>query len=147
MKKILIATWILLSIGLSDCFSQALISISGPTTVCKGEEHQYNYNPTAGLNYTWTVTNGALVFTGSNFARVMWVRNQGTLTLIGKDTTGAIIEAGQVTVNVNDKPEPYITTNVKVGCVPLAYDTTEAPDETDSGSVLFDHAHRLHFNY
>ena len=102
--------------------AQTPITITGPNPGCLGSVSTYTFTPpVADLFYTWSVTaGGSLLTSGTSSAQIQWIAaGPATITVTGKDSLGAVIALGNLTVTVNNLPNPVISASTSVNCMPL----------------------------
>lgn len=111
------------------------ITVNGPTVVCEGTKHTYDYAPTPDLFYQWSINPfGYISSVTGNQVLVYWgASGAGLLNVYGIDAVGDTIELGTVNVTILPKPEPKITSNSIVACQPLG-----PPVEPDTIPVFND---------
>lgn len=102
--------------------AQVPITITGPNPGCIGSVSTYTFTPPIpDITYTWSVTAGGTLLTaGISSAQIQWVAaGPATVTVTGKDSLGATVALGNLSVTVNNLPNPVITASTLVNCIPL----------------------------
>lgn len=111
------------------------IGITGPATVCQGDNATYSVLASSGNIYVWSPgVKGKLLSSGivgsNSEANISW-KKSGTstvsVTLFDK-ITGAEIEHVDLTVTVLPRPNPVISWDVEVGCQ-IEIEDVEQPDD------------------
>lgn len=109
----------------------AQLSISGEISVCVGVEVVYEPsidNPA--YIYTWTVDplslgNGVVLFGSYTGANIQWI-TAGTanvvLNISDPSSGGAVIHTANLLITIHEKPLPYITSEVWLGCQPIDWE-------------------------
>jgi len=109
--------------------SIAQATISGDNQVCLGEVVTYTPTPSdPSLVYTWTATGGTVLSGNYAGANIQWTNlsvGAVTLTVTNPSSPGGTPSTVSFPVTVNALPEPYITSDVLLGCQPLQEDTTK----------------------
>ncbi len=109
------------------------VNIIGTSQVCKGEQTTYSINsPNPGYTYGWTMMGGGgtIISTTATTATVLW-HTLPSGTLIATAYDGPTSKgSGSRLVNINEKPDPFITSSISVGCASQIVDD-EVPDPQD----------------
>lgn len=118
------------------------ITISGNDMVCQNANEVYTITPTPGVMYQWTVSsNGAITGSTSSTANVLWgISGSGSVSIVGKDAGGTVVETGTLPITVLPLPKPFITTNARVACQQLQDSVVDVGDDppadfNDSGCM------------
>lgn len=99
--------------------AQSSITITGPTTVCVGTTEGYSISPTAGINYTWSVSSNGNISgpnVGAN-ANASWIGSgSGSISVQGRNASNVLVQVGSLPVYVTPLPTPNIEWDSRVGC-------------------------------
>ena len=81
---------------------QTTITISGPDTVCKGEQASYSIATSSGVNYLWSVSAlGSVNPLNGPSVTVYWAgAGSATVQVEGRDSNNVIVETGTINVAV-----------------------------------------------
>lgn len=94
------------------------VTVVGDGDVCKGEQATYSiYLPNPNYTYVWTVpSGGSLISSTATTATVLWTTTPtGTVEAEAIDA-GVSQGTGTKGVTISEKPDPFITSDVAVGC-------------------------------
>jgi len=135
VRQLLFLSLTLVCISL-PLLSKAQTTISVDDQVCLGEVVPYTptpYDPS--LVYTWTATGGTVLSSSYPGVSIQWASLSGgsvTLTITNPDDPGSTPVTISLPVTVNALPEPFVTSDVLLGCQPLDEDPRkQGPPEFD----------------
>ena len=118
---------------------QTTITISGPDTVCKGEQASYSIATSSGVNYLWSVSAlGSVNPLNGPSVTVYWAgAGSATVQVEGRDSNNVIVETGTINVAVLPPPEPELTWDAQVGCqVADSFGKERVDEDIEDGRCL-----------
>ena len=110
------------------------VVLQGPNQVCKGEQATYSiYSPNPNYTYSFIVPSGGTILsTTATTAIVLWTSSpSGTVMATAFDGPNFYDDA-TMTVTISDRPDPFITSAVSVGCASQILDEEDPDPQDDS---------------
>jgi len=106
------------------------VEITGPTTVCEGQEYVYTIVPTLGpgQSYNITVDDGTIVDQSGNTVTIEWLTggsNTITVAIVG---SGCLPDPGSLTVTIETYDFPPTFNSPATGCVGDTFTSFIDPD-------------------
>lgn len=115
------------------------VTVNGDGAVCKGEQAVYHiYSPNPSYTYVWSVpSGGSLVSSTATTATVLWTVTPSGVVQAEAMDGGVSQGTGSKGVSISENPDPFITSDVSVGCASQIDTTEEGPRPERDESKCF----------